>query len=152
MRTGDVLITRSLRIMIGLGWLDYKAPKREQFVVLLLGSEDIKAEGQKLDPAIALRDLGWRPISSKKETSIQLSPLQIKPLVWEPVAAGECLEGTGDYYLCHQAGQYWIHRKASGDLRGSDGKVAFYDDRVEAKAAAQTDHETRIRSALEDPK
>jgi hypothetical protein len=74
--------------------------------------------------------------------------LKIKPLVWEPVDVGECVEGTGDYYLCHQAGRYWIHRKASGDLRASDGKVSFYDDRDEAKATAQADHEVRIRSAL----
>lgn len=74
--------------------------------------------------------------------------LQIKPLVWEPIDVGECLEGTGDYCLCHQAGRYWIHRKASGDLRGSDGTIAFYENRDEAKATAQADYESRILAAL----
>lgn len=58
---GDVLPLRNMRVVIqdGEGWMDFKAAgKGETFVVLLLGTENIKA-GRLLDPEKALRELGW---------------------------------------------------------------------------------------------
>jgi hypothetical protein len=64
MNHGDVVPTKSLNVVLGPDGhasAIYKAPKGKQFVLLLLGVEDTKADGQKLDPVAALKALGWRP-------------------------------------------------------------------------------------------
>lgn len=59
---GDVLPIRTLRVVIqdGHGWMDFKSAKGECFVVMLLGKEEVAADGKKLDPVKVLNDLGWK--------------------------------------------------------------------------------------------
>lgn len=66
MTHGDVVSTKSIRVILGdgYGWADFKAPKGEQFVLLLLGAEEVKAGGRKLDPIAALNALGWHAEAS----------------------------------------------------------------------------------------
>lgn len=45
-------------------------------------------------------------------------------------------------------GRYWLHHRIHGDLRGSDGRVKFYNSLSGAKAAAQTDFEHRTKAAF----
>lgn len=62
MRHGDVVPTKSLTVVFGSDGkssASFKAPKGQQFVLLLLGVEDCKDGGQKLDPKAALNKLGW---------------------------------------------------------------------------------------------
>ncbi len=58
---GDVIPTKALRVVLqdGKGWADFKAPRGQCFVVLLLGKEEIAAGGRKIDPVQALNKLGW---------------------------------------------------------------------------------------------
>lgn len=58
---GDVVPLKSMRVTIhdGHGWLDYKLPKGKQFVLLLLGTEDVSGP-DKLDAAEKLNEMGWR--------------------------------------------------------------------------------------------
>lgn len=60
MNIGDVVPTKRLRVVIqeGGGWLDFKAPDGKQFMLLLLGVEDIK-KGERLDFEAVLNELGW---------------------------------------------------------------------------------------------
>lgn len=59
MKVGDVLPTKSLRVVHDNGWLNYKAPTGERFVVVLLGSEPV--DGSKpLDPIAVFEELGWK--------------------------------------------------------------------------------------------
>jgi hypothetical protein len=58
MKVGDVLPTKSLRVVHDTGWLNYKAPTGERFLVVLLGSEPV--DGSKpLDPKAVFEALGW---------------------------------------------------------------------------------------------
>lgn len=62
MRHGDVVPTKNLAVVLGAdgkATASFKAPKGQQFVLLLLGVEDTRAAGQKLDPVAALNALGW---------------------------------------------------------------------------------------------
>lgn len=64
MRHGDIVPTKSLNVVLGADGhasAIYKPPKGKQFVLLLLGVEDTKAGGQKLDPVAALKAIGWHP-------------------------------------------------------------------------------------------
>ena len=61
-KVGDVLPLKTMRVVIqdGRGYMDFKSPgKNECYVVMLLGKEHVKADGQKLDPIAVLNALGW---------------------------------------------------------------------------------------------
>lgn len=57
---GSVLPMKSMKIVIqdGQGHLEYKAPKGKQFVLLLMGVEDINSEN-KINADEFLKSMGW---------------------------------------------------------------------------------------------
>ena len=60
-RNGDVVSTKSLNVVWGAdgkNTASFKAMKGLQFVLLLLGTEEVGG-GEKLDPEAALNKLGW---------------------------------------------------------------------------------------------
>jgi hypothetical protein len=59
MKVGDVLPTKTLRVVHPGGWADFKPPKGEQFVVVLLGSEPVDGSNP-LDPIAVFHALGWQ--------------------------------------------------------------------------------------------
>jgi hypothetical protein len=59
MKVGDVFPTKSLRAVHPTGWMDFKPPKGEQFVVVLLGSEPTDGS-RPVDPVAVFRALGWK--------------------------------------------------------------------------------------------
>lgn len=62
-KVGDVLPLKSMRVVIqdGAGWMDFKPPaKGECYVVMLLGKEEVAANGKKLDPLAVIDALGWQ--------------------------------------------------------------------------------------------
>lgn len=62
MKVGDVLPMASIRVVHATGWLNYKAPKGERFIVVLLGSEPV--DGSKpIDPKAVFNALGWHEAS-----------------------------------------------------------------------------------------
>lgn len=60
MKVGDVIRTRNVRSYFGnpeiRGHAEFKAPKGEMFVLLLLGTE---SKDKPLDPDARLEELGW---------------------------------------------------------------------------------------------
>lgn len=68
-KVGDVLALKNMRVVIqdGKGWMDFRSPgKDECYVVMLLGTEGVKADGKKLDPMAVLNALGWVPASPEE--------------------------------------------------------------------------------------
>jgi hypothetical protein len=57
-KVGDVLPMKSIRVVHDTGWLNYKAPPGERFLVVLLGSEPTDGS-RPLDPHAVFRELGW---------------------------------------------------------------------------------------------
>ena len=68
--TGAFIQSKKIRVIAGedQGWYEYSALKGRQFNFLFLGGDDIKADGEKIDPIEVMKLLGWKidPEDEKK--------------------------------------------------------------------------------------
>jgi hypothetical protein len=117
MKRGGVVLTKSLTVVFGDDGKSsavFKAPKGQQFVLVLLGVEDTKADGRKLDPVAALKAIGWRP---EREPDPALAEAVRLLAICDEQRRRETHRGIGEFGASAAAIDF---------RRGLDGKIADF--------------------------
>ena len=117
---------------------------------LIKAADELAEAAEDVDHVNYKNDDLLTALTAYRTARSEQGEVKVKPLVWEGCSTSMTAESSFGEYLVELDGQcgwgFWV---PSQDI-DYDPKGGFHETLDAAKAAAQADYETRIRSALEE--